>query len=55
MQFVIEKASLSDAKKVNDLLTKLIIDEKSMMKILIKIVLLNRFMKKFMMMKMRAC
>lgn len=28
MQFVIEKASLSDAKKVNDLLTKLIIDEK---------------------------
>lgn len=28
MQFVIEKASFNDAKKVNDLLTKLIIDEK---------------------------
>lgn len=28
MQFVIEKASFNNAKKVNDLLTKLIIDEK---------------------------
>lgn len=28
MQFVIEKASFNDAKKANDLLTKLIIDEK---------------------------
>lgn len=28
MQFIIEKASFNDAKKANDLLTKLIIDEK---------------------------
>ena len=28
MQFIIEKASFNDAKKANDLLTKLIVDEK---------------------------
>ena len=47
MDLKITKSTYEDAKEVNKLLTKLIVDEKNMMKTLMKIVLLNHFMRIF--------